>query len=57
MIIENDNYSWQSRFEDQNIYIYIIYDEYTRRGFIDACGIGLFFVKIGCCEIGSVDSR
>lgn len=25
MIIENDNYSWQSRFEDQNIYIYILY--------------------------------
>lgn len=25
VIIENDNYNWQSRFEDQDIYIYIYY--------------------------------
>lgn len=31
VIIENDNYNWQSRFEDQDIYIYITYDEYTSR--------------------------
>lgn len=44
VIIENDNYNWQSRFEDQDIYIYITYDMMnTRRGFIDACGIGFFF--------------
>lgn len=32
VIIENDNYNWQSRFEDQDIYIYYVwYDEYTSR--------------------------